>query len=258
MIGLIEKISELKMQAIKEQIQIQRIQLKLVRAKEADAQLKVFGANSHLYNLNEKASEKEILAFEQQYGIALPSDYRMFLKEVGNGGAGPDYGIYPLGERLDEFSFNDEFSSLSRPCILNPKMDEDVLAQLNHYFDSEDEVSEALFFEEEAILWGGILPIGTPGCTGGHGLILNGEYAGFVIHVNLIRDWPLFHFYLPFLDWYENWLDKVISGELIRGGPMGNHAENIENEMQCPAISTESQVQKKHVQFKKCWFQFWK
>ena len=247
------------MQGQKEQMQIQRIQLKLLQARETDAKFAVFGANSHQYQCNEKAAEQEILAFEQQHGIVLPSGYRLFLKELGNGGAGPDYGVYPLGYRLDEFA--DGLSSLRRPCILNPMMDEEVLIQLNHYFDAEEEVSETLFLEEQSILWGGILPIGTPGCIGGHGLVLNGEYAGCVIHVNLVRDWPLFRFYLPFLDWYEDWLDKVISGALIHRCSEDSVAASVGKEIPCQSIQTKpamTVVQETHDHFKKRWFQFWK
>src|SRR5262245_46434372 len=55
-------------------------------------------AKSHRYVLNPPLTEKEVRAFEAAHGIALPTDYRDFLINVGNGGAGPEYGIFKLGE----------------------------------------------------------------------------------------------------------------------------------------------------------------
>src|SRR5450755_2429190 len=58
---------------------------------------RVFGADVHLCRLNPAAAEVEILAFEQARKITLPPDFREFLTGVGDGGAGPSYGIFPLG-----------------------------------------------------------------------------------------------------------------------------------------------------------------
>ncbi|MDX9720187.1 MAG: SMI1/KNR4 family protein [Myxococcota bacterium] len=43
-------------------------------------------------------SSDELEAFESQYQLRLPEDYREFLLYVGNGGCGPDGGIAPLGD----------------------------------------------------------------------------------------------------------------------------------------------------------------
>lgn len=56
--------------------------------KTYDVHCLIFGAGEHRYQLNPTISEEQIVAFEQQYSIKLPEDYRHFLKTVGNGGAG--------------------------------------------------------------------------------------------------------------------------------------------------------------------------
>ena len=46
--------------------------------------------------LNNPVSEPDVASFEQKHGISLPPDYREFITRVGNGGAGPFYGVFAL------------------------------------------------------------------------------------------------------------------------------------------------------------------
>jgi hypothetical protein len=55
-----------------------------------------FGCEEHSYLLNEPLTESEVTAFEDRYGVSLPGEYRAFLLQVGDGGAGPFYGIFRL------------------------------------------------------------------------------------------------------------------------------------------------------------------
>jgi hypothetical protein len=81
--------------------------------RDADRKLAVFGAVGHEYKLRPCLSRTKIVAFEVRYSIRLPDDYRRFLMEVGNGGAGPYYGIHGLDE-LDE-TREDYWNDLSKP-----------------------------------------------------------------------------------------------------------------------------------------------
>src|ERR1044072_5426568 len=64
--------------------------------RSMDAALELFGASTHRYEFNAALTPGEVAAFEASQSLRLPEDYRDFLLNVGNGGAGPCYGIYPL------------------------------------------------------------------------------------------------------------------------------------------------------------------
>ncbi|MEK7951504.1 SMI1/KNR4 family protein [Luteolibacter soli] len=201
--------------------QLQRITTKLAAARKADSDLKVFGATHHQYRINPPASEQDVLAFEQRYSIQLPACYRAFITSVGNGGtsfdaaaAGPFYGIFLLGENLNELVQRPELF-LSQPAILQPEMtSEEWAAQIKRL--NEDGTPDQEYEEELGRIYSGILPIGSQGCSSLHALVLNGPHAGKVVNLNTDRDKPKFAFEQNFLDWYERWLDEVISGYLSR------------------------------------------
>ncbi len=69
---------------------------RVLALKAKDKDFKVFGSNHHQYQAGNCLTEAEILAFEEQYKIRLPEDYRAYLQYFGNGGVGKDYGIIPL------------------------------------------------------------------------------------------------------------------------------------------------------------------
>lgn len=48
--------------------------------------------------LNDPATESYVAAFEARHGVELPSGFRAFLTQIGNGGPGPPYyDLVPLG-----------------------------------------------------------------------------------------------------------------------------------------------------------------
>jgi hypothetical protein len=81
--------------------------------READRKLAVFGAKGHEYKLRPCLDGAKVEEFERRYSLRLPDDYRRFLIQLGNGGAGPYYGIYGLDE-LYEIR-EDYWNDLSKP-----------------------------------------------------------------------------------------------------------------------------------------------
>ncbi|GGW24374.1 hypothetical protein GCM10010381_04280 [Streptomyces xantholiticus] len=51
--------------------------------------------HGHGFELLPVLTEEELRAVERRLGAELPDEYRTFLMEVGAGGAGPDYGLFP-------------------------------------------------------------------------------------------------------------------------------------------------------------------
>ncbi|MCD0466506.1 SMI1/KNR4 family protein [Flavobacterium sp. ENC] len=220
--------------------QIERIKSKLFSAKNTDRNLKVFGAGSHKYILGNPVRPLDILNFENEYDLELPECYKSFLLHIGNGGishsnsgAGPYYGIYSLGKNTDEFIYENTKSYLKEDCKISPKMSGEYWSDLNKNIEENDTISDEEFEIELGKIFSGLLPIGSQGCTYYHALVLNGEFKGRVVNVDIERQKPRFSFELNFLDWYERWLDEVISGDLIIDTPswfgykMGGSAAEI-------------------------------
>ena len=226
--------------------QLLRIQQKLAQAKAADKNLEVFGADAHQYHLNPPISEAEVLAFEEKYGVSLPEDYRAFVQTIGDANAqkldtmaGPYFGLYAFGTSLDSLLYEKTETYLKAPCNLSPDMTQEEWEALSDpllFSEEEEEEDDDKYFAELAKVFGGLLPLGSQGCTYEHALVLNGKYAGRVVNVDLDLAQPKFAFEANFLDWYERYLDEVISGQLLDDRPTwfgyhrGEPAEVLLNE----------------------------
>ena len=226
--------------------QLHRIQQKLAQAKAADKDLQVFGADAHKYHLNPPVSEAEVLAFEKKYGVQLPECYRAFMLTIGDAKAkksdfiaGPYFGLYAFGTSVDSLLYEKIETYLKAPCNLSPDMTQEEWETLSDPLlpsEEEEEEDDDKYFAERAKVFGGLLPLGSQGCTYEHALVLNGKYAGRVVNVDLDLAQPKFAFEANFLDWYERYLEEVISGQLIDDRPTwfgyhrGEPAEVLLNE----------------------------
>jgi len=89
---------------------------KLEYKKKLDPDCTAYGVEHHKYKLNPPIKETKLEKLEQKFKIELPAGYREFVLNIGNGGAGPAYGLYPLKIALTykdpvpmTGSINDEF-----------------------------------------------------------------------------------------------------------------------------------------------------
>ncbi|MEU1019468.1 SMI1/KNR4 family protein [Streptomyces sp. NPDC005898] len=73
---------------------------RVLALREAPNWQAVFGADFHTYGhrfeLLPVLTEEQVAAVERHRGVTFPAEYRAFLLEVGAGGAGPDYGLFPV------------------------------------------------------------------------------------------------------------------------------------------------------------------
>jgi SMI1/KNR4 family protein SUKH-1 len=202
--------------------QPERIRRKLARLRACDTAFTVFGASKHRYALNPCLSEEEISAIERALEISLPAGYREFLHEIGNGGAGPDYGLYSLQKSIAESFENATFLAAPFPHTDAWNLDPHRFGAQNVPGDqfAMDKAAFAAYEEEyshdEHVQ--GALRIHTAGCNHDTLLVLNGSERGYVWHDERTVDFGVFPYEgkpepnarLRFLDWYEDWLENAL------------------------------------------------
>ena len=193
-----------------------RILKLLEQARAKDPDFVRFGAYGHKYRVSAPASEETIQSFEEQQGIRLPEEYRDFLLFVGNGGAGPYYGLYGL--ETQEKELHDSHARLYRvqeEPVIHPKMSNEEWDRMIGV-DPEGRSGGGPGGSgrgEEVHPYVGVLPIGSQGCTLMTGIMLAGPYRGQVVYYD--EDFcgpPFFVREKGFLAWYERWLREVIAG----------------------------------------------
>jgi len=161
----------------------------------------LFGSNGHRFVINEPLTETFVAKFEAQHGIVLPADYRWFITTIANGGAGPGYGVFRLGE-MDEGSWQegDGFvGTLANPFPYTEAWN-DLAAGEARYFAPID----------------GAIPVCHLGCAIRIWLVVSGPEAGHLWQDDRANDggWePLGPPRMRFLDWYRRWLNAGLRGE---------------------------------------------
>lgn len=192
--------------------QIDRIKVKLQLARKRDSNFEAFGASSHKYKLGPLLCEEEVRAFEKKIDITLPSCYKAFITHLGNGGAGPHYGIYPLGTTEPSPDILSDY--LPKIPIIYPDLSFDKWKEMKKrvdiYCSNVDALTDNEFSHEYSELFQGMMCIEPQGCTYYTMLVVTGEYKGRIVHVDESLGPPAFDKENNFLDWYEEWLNKVI------------------------------------------------
>ncbi|MFD3530785.1 SMI1/KNR4 family protein [Streptomyces sp. NPDC058664] len=171
-----------------------------IRARATrDPERKRFGAVTHRYELAPALPDAEISAFEEEHGIRLPPDYRSFVAEVGNGPAGPAYGLMPLTVPRsgvdDDWAVDDEWREDRRPGRLATR------------FPLAEPLPGAIGAKDEE-LTPGTLMLAEEGCGMYIRLVLTGPRAGEIWRLD--PDWGGFTPARPdFRTWYTDWLDAT-------------------------------------------------
>ncbi|WP_340608251.1 SMI1/KNR4 family protein [Xenorhabdus bharatensis] len=185
--------------------QVKRVRLKLPLALKVDKKFELFAADRHKYELNPPIEMTEIHKWQKRTGAQLPEDFILFLTQIGNGGAGPYYGIARFEDSESRY---DQTAAL--PSILSPTMSDQEWQAISQI---DDDCSDEEYDERYNLLHQGVFYLGTCGCEYDLLLVITGEYAGRILYTHHWCDSekPYFFSYEKnFLDWYERWLDEVI------------------------------------------------
>lgn len=189
------------------------------QASLADPKRNIFGASYHQYVLNPVLSMKDVQAYQKKYHIVLPSEYVFFITQVGNGGAGPYYGIEPLDiDRPDIENIGTPFvtSHLTKEQwtekLLPICSEEDVDWDLD-----EDDGFNEIYEQIELEIQQGTYLIGTQGCSYEIIAIASGAEENRIFYLDM--DWNYegmpYDTGMTFLEWYENFFQEIIAGNCV-------------------------------------------
>jgi hypothetical protein len=220
--------------------QIKRIKEKIKQLRELDKGFSLFGSQKHQYKINPVISLKKIREFEATHQITLPSDYVEFLTEIGNGGAGPFYGLEPIQNCLyDDLDYKrpDSLLNPSKPFAhtepwnleFQPTIDEDDNDE--QYDDERNKFGEKYYDKEQM---NGVLAICNFGCAVSLNLVVNGQEYGNIWTDDRGSDNGIYPLHelgnkgkITFLNWYELWLNNSIK-EIV--GNLPKQKIQVENE----------------------------
>lgn len=187
------------------------IKEKLRFLRKYDRNYQIFGSRKHQYLLHEPLSEEQIASFEKVFHVKLPDEYRNFIKTVGDGGAGPGYGLFPLVDNAK----NSQHPFLNAPFLLENDFD------LGTYEEEQpcDSMDCKTCAHKETCLTcetgidsfkyqQGTLAICFEGCTYYMRLVMNGAMRG-ELWAESEGD-GLKRTSFGFLEWYNHWLDSSI------------------------------------------------
>jgi len=196
--------------------QISVIRQKLKELKRKDPAFQVFGSSSHRYQSKGRLYENEVKSFERAYNIELPPDYREFIMQIGNGGAGPYYGLESLADGIYQDLDNKKKADLINPSLEFPFTEAWNMDYYNEEEEEPDELKEKEYFDSK---WAnGLLRLSNFGCGVSMNLVVNGKECGNIWVDDRCSDggiYPDQYFgnegRITFLTWYELWLDKSLS-----------------------------------------------
>jgi hypothetical protein len=192
----------------------------------------VFGSRGHEWELRPTLTEEELAEVEAQLGVGLPDEYRGFLLQVGRGGVGPAYGLFPLGRVDGRWRWEGDgadltdFATLGRPFpyadAFNPvaglpeppdEGDFDSVEEFNAAEDAHWEHYEAVAFAPEHSV--GLLYLCHLGCAAREALVVTGSARGQMWADDTAADAGFRPLVGPdgsrlgFTVWYHGWLEQA-------------------------------------------------
>ena len=189
---------------------------------------KIFGADAHGFKLNPRLSDIEVAAFEEKHGISLPGDYRQFITDIANGGAGPYYGVFPLGYMDDAFGVAPwdkpysivgdlaaEFPHREAWNDLTGRPPDELINENEEEYERELGAFEGRIFAPSVM--NGAFPICHMGCALRVWLVVTGEQRGRPWRDGRADDTGLSAIFLKdgspgdFSGWYLEWLQDALS-----------------------------------------------
>ncbi|GII57263.1 hypothetical protein Pth03_56520 [Planotetraspora thailandica] len=181
-------------------VRLGRIAGKLAAARAMLVPPKAFGVEAHGFKLGAPLFEAVVAEFEERHEVTLPPAYRLFVTELGDGGAGPGYGLCRLSASCCARRRSGHLAQPS-PYLPGPR-----------YLDDWDQRYEDPPGPDRIFLRG-TLRIADHGCSLGTQLIVTGPARGRLL--NLDYEGPVGPYVVEdtdFLAWYERWLDEAIAG----------------------------------------------
>jgi hypothetical protein len=184
-----------------------------------------------VFELNPVISEDRVEAFERGLSIHLPSEYRDFLIDIGNGGAGPCYGVFSLGTVDDGFEIRDWkvndniVGDPSKPFQFEEAWNDTSSMSSIDLYDDEEYWRRIEDFERK--YWGselmnGAIPICHQGCALRVWLIVTGPASGEVWDDRRSEYRGLRPVKLAdgskatFGAWYDEWLQRCLAATNCR------------------------------------------
>lgn len=217
-----------------EEASMEEILDKINLLADRDTKLLVFGASVHRYILNDPISIDKLKEIERKFNCKFPADYKQFLTALGNGGAGPYYGLFPVEMHDDSHdmcrwengfligSLSDQFQHASNWNLPDSFWENEPDPDSCESVEEEDALWEEWGKQLELNYWAphimnGAIPICHQGCAIRTWLVVTGPMSGTVWDdyrcenegiVPLLKEDGS---NMSFSDWYINWLNNSLA-----------------------------------------------
>lgn len=216
---------------------IERARSGVAELDSLDPERRLFGAGSHAYRIGATVPEATLSQLESRWEFRAPAAYRAFMLHVGDGGAGPAYGVLPFGQVDDGFGFTAWESWGLRPGAPFPHraawndttlLDEGAPIRGEFPDDSSFQAAHDAWWRSEApgeardayfeglATQLGCLPICHHGCGIRDWLVVTGPEAGHVWHDSGVDEGGIAPVRFGDLDrvtfdtWWLHWLDESL------------------------------------------------